>query len=280
MISLANLVESGRMVLMFIRFFNASSLHLNQAGHPVGVQAGRLKRGLSSVFHYCSDFSQSCKMSQIWQIYLCKFSWTEMICVKKWHFANLIFRCSNIYILLFYPFFFSQWLLYGDNDIFHIFQVHFPLRFCPGKRFDWMEGEVRKTQVRSFWWQMMMTNDDDKGQWWWWNAVARDTRSRSLPLQWLLGHRSQGMGGHQTGLENPPKIPKGKTFFEMHRLIWNVKTSWNFFPCEKWCPHFSKIFPWRCRGCWHFWSGPKRLKICQQACPSFQSFRFKRKKLR
>ena len=202
------------MVLIFIGFFNASTLHLNQAGHPVGVQAGRLKRGLSSVFHYCSDFSQSCKMSQIWQIYLCKFSWTEMICVKKWHFANLIFRCSNIYILLFYPFFFSQWLLYGDNDIFHIFQVHFPLRFCPGKRFDWMEGEVRKTQVRSFWWQMMMTNDDDKGQWWWWNAVARDTRSRSLPLQWLLGHRSQGMGGHQTGLENPPKIPKGKTFFE------------------------------------------------------------------
>ena len=27
-------------------------------------------------------------MSQIWQIYLCKFSWTEMICVNKLTFCN------------------------------------------------------------------------------------------------------------------------------------------------------------------------------------------------
>ena len=27
--------------------------------------------------------SQRCKMSQIWQIYLCKFSWTEMIWLNK-----------------------------------------------------------------------------------------------------------------------------------------------------------------------------------------------------
>ena len=45
-------------------------------------------------------YGQSCKMSQIWQIYLCKFGWTEMICVKNWHFATLsmswIFYCLSV----------------------------------------------------------------------------------------------------------------------------------------------------------------------------------------
>ena len=73
-----------------------------------------------------------------------------------------IFRWSNIFCFTLFSShsdFYMGIMIRSD-----IFQVHFPLRFCPGKRFDWMEGEVRKTQVRSFWWQMMMTNDDDKGQ--------------------------------------------------------------------------------------------------------------------
>ena len=43
---------------------------------------------------------QSCKMSQIWQIYLCKFSWTEMICVKKLTFCNSVLLLPLLLLLL------------------------------------------------------------------------------------------------------------------------------------------------------------------------------------
>ena len=46
------------------------------------------------------------------------------------------------------------------------------------------------------------------------NSVDYQQYFCPLPKGWLDSHK------------------KGKTFFEMHRLIWNVKTSWNFFPCE------------------------------------------------
>ena len=128
MISLANLVESGRMVLMFIRFFNASSLHLNQAGHPVGVQAGRLKRGLSSVFHHCSDFS------------LVKY-------------------------LLFYPFFFSQWLLYGDNDQIRYFPGSLPTEVLSWQEV-WLDGRRSEEDSGEI---FLVVVDDDK--WWWQRAM-------------------------------------------------------------------------------------------------------------
>ena len=39
-------------------------------------------------------YGQSCKMSQIWQIYLCKFGWTEIICVKKMTFCNSVYELT------------------------------------------------------------------------------------------------------------------------------------------------------------------------------------------
>ena len=61
--------------------------------------SSRTRKQISTFFFLFSKFEiwilyssfssrESCIMSKIWQIYLCKFSWTEIICVKKLTFCN------------------------------------------------------------------------------------------------------------------------------------------------------------------------------------------------
>ena len=60
---------------------------------------------------------QSCKMSQIWQIYLCKLSWTEMICVKKLTFCNsenmscFFISTDNASRIIYFPIVQDVWIL-------------------------------------------------------------------------------------------------------------------------------------------------------------------------
>ena len=59
--------------------------------------------------------------------------------------------------------------------------------------------KIKKTNIKKI--KIIIMSAAAKSSWWCF-TVARDTGPRSPAVHWLLGHRSQGVGSDQTGLNN------------------------------------------------------------------------------